>query len=244
MDTPKKVTAYDLPIRIFHWLFALAFLAAYLIAISFDDEHALFPYHKMAGLTLALLLVLRLAWGVAGTTYARFSSFRLNPKELIQYFRDAVASKTKKYVGHNPASSYAAIIMFLSAAGLAATGILMTTGYETDFYEETHELLAHLFLITVIVHVGGILFHRIRHRDSLWTSMLTGNKTVGHDRQGIQSTRPLAGFLLVILIFSWIGYLANQYNSDNRTLTLFGNTLTLGENEHENHAPEEEYDDD
>ena len=213
-----------------------------------DDESPLFSYHMQAGLTIAFLLVLRFIWGFTGTTYARFSSFTLNPIELIRYFKDAVITKTKAYLGHNPASSYAAVIMFACAIGLAISGILMATGGENDSLEEVHELLANIFLITVIIHIVGIIFHNVKHRDSLWSSMLDGKKKTSSDTPGIASTRPVAGLLFMILFVSWLGYLVTNYDSSTQTLNILGTELRLGEAEHESeHGYEdhdEEYDDD
>ncbi|MEX2605298.1 MAG: cytochrome b/b6 domain-containing protein, partial [Gracilimonas sp.] len=75
MKTNSKTTVYDWPTRIFHWLFAFLFLGAYLIVEIVDDENPLFTLHMMAGLTIGFMLILRIFWGFAGTTYARFSSF-------------------------------------------------------------------------------------------------------------------------------------------------------------------------
>ncbi len=229
----KKISVYDLPTRLFHWLFAFLFIAAFAISKTVDDESPLFSYHMLAGLSIAFLLVLRFTWGFIGTAYARFSSFKLNPVELIGYFKDAVVAKTKAYLGHNPASSYAAVIMFACAIGLAVTGILMANGGENDSLEEIHELLANIFLISVIVHVIGIAFHHVKHRDSLWSSMVDGKKKVSSDTPGIAGTRPAAMLLFAILFASWLGYLINNYDSGNRTLNLLGTELSLGESEHE-----------
>jgi len=229
----KKITVYDLPTRFFHWAFAFLFLSAFIIVKTVDDESRFFSYHMLAGLTIAFLLVLRTIWGFAGSTYARFSSFRLRPVELLQYFVDAVISKTRNYLGHNPASSYAAVIMFACAGGLATSGILMATGGESDFLEELHELLANIFLISVIVHIGGIVFHHLRHNDSLWSSMFDGKKNIKTNKPGIVSTRPIMGILFVVLTLSWMGYLYNNYNSTTQTLNLMGTELVLGEVEHE-----------
>jgi cytochrome b len=244
----KKTSVYDLPTRFFHWLFAFLFITAFAIAKTVDDESPLFSYHMLAGLTIAFLLVLRFIWGFIGTTYARFSSFKLNPIELIQYFKDTVVTKTKAYLGHNPASSYAAVIMFTCAIGLAISGILMATGGENDSLEEIHELLANIFLISVIIHVVGIVFHHVKHRDSLWSSMLDGKKKTSLDTSGITSMRPVAGLLFVILFVSWLGYLITSYDSSTHTLNLLGTELRLGETEHESEFGyedhDEEYDDD
>jgi len=232
MKANSKTTVYDLPTRFFHWLFAFLFLGAYLIAEIVDDENPLFTLHMMAGLTIGFMLILRILWGFVGTTYARFSSFKLNPIEFIQYLKNAVVKKTKRYLGHNPASSYAAVIMFICAAGLAITGIAMTNGGENDFYEETHELLANIFLITVIAHVGGIIYHQFKHRDSLWSSMLDGKKEALPEKIGITNSKRFAGILFLILTLTWTGFLYSRYDSTNQVLDIFGQELILGEEEH------------
>ena len=176
------------------------------------------------------------------------ASFKLNPIELIRYFKDAVVTKTKAYLGHNPASSYAALIIFACAIGLAISGILIAKGGENDSIQEIHELLANIFLITVIIHVVGIGFHNLKHRDSLWSSMLDGKKKTTSDITGIAGTRPVAALLIVILFVSWLGYLTTNYDSSTQTLSLPGTELRLGEAEHgsehgyQDH--DEEYDDD
>lgn len=240
MKKPKKTSVYDWPTRIFHGLFAVLFLAAFIIAQTVDDENSIFSLHMLAGLTMLFLLVLRLIWGFIGTTYARFSSFRLNPVELLQYFKEAVIKKTRRYLGHNPASSYAAVIMFISAIGLAVTGILMAGSTESDFYEEAHELLANVFLITVILHVAGIIFHQFKHRDGLWWSMVDGKKESLPGKWGINSSRLAAGILFLILTLAWSGYLYSNYNRTTQTLNFFGNELVLGEEEHEDRSLYEE----
>lgn len=243
----KKISVYDLPVRLFHWLFALLFITAFAIVKLVDDESPLFSYHMLAGLSIAFLLVLRIIWGFAGTRYARFSSFKLKPVELMGYLKDAVFTKTKSYLGHNPASSYAAVVMFACAIGLAVSGILMSTGGENDTLEEVHELLSNIFLISVIVHVLGIVFHHLKHRDSLWSSMIDGKKGTISGARGIRSTRPVAFSILVVLFVSWIGYLATNYDNNTQTLNIMGTELRLGESEHESeHGYEghEEDDDD
>ena len=135
--------------------------------------------------------------------------------------------------------------MFICAAGLAITGVMMTGGSESDFYEETHQLLANIFLITVIAHVGGIMFHHIKHRDSLWSSMFDGKKNALSGKTGITNSKRFAGILFLILTLGWTGYLYSKYDSTNNTLDFFGQELVLGEEEHESEsAYEEEHDDD
>lgn len=241
MKENHKTTVYDWPTRIFHWLFAFLFLGAYLTVELVDDENPIFSLHMMAGLTIGFILILRIVWGFVGTTYARFSSFEMSPIKFLEYLKDAVVAKTKRYLGHNPASSYAAIIMFICAAGLAVTGVMMTGGGESDVIEEIHELLANIFLITVVAHVGGIIFHHVKHKDSLWSSMFTGKKNALPAESGIIYSKRLTGILFVIVTLAWTGYLYSKYDATNQTLDLFGQELVLGESEHDSDHDEEIY---
>lgn len=249
MEKNKKTLVYDLPTRFFHGLFAILFLVSFIIAETIDEESTLFAYHMLAGLTIVFLLVLRFVWGFIGTAYARFSSFELNPIKLIQYIKDTVTTKTKQYMGHNPASSYAAIVMFICAIGLAITGIAMVNGNGNDFYEESHEILSNLFMITVVLHVGGIIFHQFKHNDSLWSSMFDGKKKASQEGIGISSSKKITGLVFLVLTLTWTGYLYTNYNRTTQTLNLFGQELALGEAEHESGSDfetenHEEHDDD
>ena len=111
----RKQLIYDLPTRIFHWAFAGLFVFAFFIAKTVDDENPVFSYHMLAGLMLGGLVTLRIIWGFLGTNYARFSSFALHPKDLIQYLTGILSGNKKRWAGHNPTSSWAALIMMASA---------------------------------------------------------------------------------------------------------------------------------
>ena len=64
--TKKSILVWDLPTRMFHWLFALSFLGAYLSA----DGERWRLLHVTLGYTLAGLLVFRLAYGLFGPRQA------------------------------------------------------------------------------------------------------------------------------------------------------------------------------
>ena len=162
----KKQLIYDLPTRVLHWLFAGLFLSAFCISNIFDDESPIFSYHMLIGLILVFVVVLRLIWGLFGTKYARFSGFSLNPIELLRYFQGILTGSKKRWSGHNPATSWAAIIMILLASGLGITGFLMTSGTNRDSIKDIHELLANGFIIIVIFHIAGIIIHSIRHQET------------------------------------------------------------------------------
>lgn len=227
----KKIRVYDLPTTIFHWIFAILFLTAFGITKVVDDESALFTFHMLIGIMLFAVVVWRITWGFVGSKYARFSSFQLNPKDLLIYFRDFFTTKTKRYLGHNPASSWAAIIMFILALGLGLTGYMMAQGTGKDFYEDIHELMANAFIIVVIFHVVGILLHTFRHRDNIGLSMINGKKDALNDEPGIIKSHRLAALVFVAFVGLFAFLLSKNYNSRSQTLNFFGTVLQLGESE-------------
>ncbi len=230
----RKSLAYDLPTRLFHWIFAGLFVSAFFIAKTIDDDSPTYAYHMLLGITLAFTAALRIIWGVVGTRYARFSSFRLSPRDLIEYFSSLLSNKTARELGHNPASSWAAIAMLFFTFGLAFTGIQMAQGNNKEFFEEIHELFANAFVLTVLVHIGGVVFHTLRHKDPIALSMVTGQKTTDGSEPAIQSSRPIIAVLFLILISAFGMKLVKNYDSTTQKLNAFGLSLQLGEAENEN----------
>jgi cytochrome b len=233
----RQVLVYDLPTRLFHWLFAGFFVTAFAIANLVDDESARFSLHMLAGLGMGFVVLLRLAWALVGTRHARFTDFALDPRQLLAYLKGMVSGGSRRWIGHNPASSWAAVAMVALALGLGVTGYLMATG-GGDALEEAHELMANAFLVVVLLHLGGVAAHVLRHRDRLQATMVTGSKPALAGEQVSVRSAPFAGLALVVLTSCFVGYLLQNYDARARTLQLFGSTLQLGENEHEHGSGE------
>lgn len=228
----QKKLIYDLPIRIFHLAFSGLFVFAFFIAKTVDDENPTFMYHMLAGLMLGGLVTLRIIWGFLGTNYARFSSFALHPKDLIEYMKGILSGNKKRWAGHNPASSWAALIMMGSALMLAVSGVFMTSGYKESF-EDIHELLANAFLVTVLLHITGVLLHALRHQDGIALAMVHGKKEEAEGHSTISGHKPIAALLLIVLMGVFGGYLLKNLNTSTNQLNIFGRSLTLGEVEKE-----------
>lgn len=244
----RSTLVYDLPTRIFHWVFSSLFLITFFIAKTVKDESIVFSYHSLLGLLLGALVLWRIFWGFFGSKHAKFSGFCLNLAELKSYLSGIVSGSKKRWPGHNPASSWAAVAMFALTLGLASTGYLMTTGNK-ELFEDVHELLANTFIVIAVLHISGVLLHSARHRDTIALSMVDGKKELSGNEEAIASSKPLAGIILVALIFSASIYIYKNFNPQNKTLSLLGNTLQLGEQEHENEGKDgantnEENDDD
>lgn len=226
-----KRLIYDLPTRLFHWLFAFLFLFAFIIGKTVDDESPTYVYHMMAGLGISFIVVLRIIWGLIGSRHARFVHFNLNPKNLVQYFKDILDGKLTKYSGHNPASSWAAILMFVLALGLGTTGFLMTSSeFGKETYEDIHELFAHVFIVVVIAHIAGIILHTLRHKELISLSMILGTKDHIKEEDSIQKSYRLVAVIFIALYMAFSMNIAKSYNPQNGQLQFFGTILQLGEN--------------
>lgn len=236
MSSMKTKRVYDYPTRVFHWLFALLFVIAFTIGTTVDDDSALFLFHMLAGLVLCALVLFRVIWGFVGTKHARFSGFALHPKDLLRYAKDILAGTSSKWPGHNPASSWAAILMMAFALGLGITGYLMANDQAGDYIEDLHELLANGFLTIVLLHIAGLALHSLRHQDGLWKSMFTGLKTELPEQIDHVPAYLGIGTILLLGTVGFSGHLVQNLDSNNRTVTILGTQFVLGEQEDGEHA--------
>ena len=225
----KQKLVYDFPTRVFHWMFVALFCVAYGIGNFVDDENPIYSYHMLAGLTLLSVVAIRLVWGFTGSKFARFSSFRLHFKELIDYFVNLLAPMNKTYMEHNPASSWASLVMMVCAILLGISGIIMSQG-ENKSVKEVHEIIATLFVLTATTHIAGIIVHTIIRKDPIGLSMVSGKKTLMDESHTpiTETHRPLGlAYIVVVLLIG--GVLLKNYSSETRQLHLLGQTLQLGE---------------
>jgi cytochrome b len=198
----NRVLVWDLPTRLFHWLLALSFAGAFLTA----DSERQRDIHVLLGYTFAGLIAFRLAWGIAGTRYARFRSFGFAPREIGRYLGSLLSGAPRRYLGHNPAGSVAIFLLLGLGAAIAASGITMFNGIDGDGLEELHEGAANAMLAVVFVHVAGVLVSSVLHRENLIRSMITGRK-LGEPGEGIRSSRAWLGALLLAAVLAfWYGY--------------------------------------
>lgn len=234
----KKLLAFDLPTRLFHWTFVFLFASAFFIAKTIDSDSLNFSYHMLLGMTLSLAVVLRIIWGLIGSRYAKFTSFELGPTKLMGYFLDLFTRKTRLTLHHNPASSWSALVMMLLALGLGITGYLMTTGPEKETFEEIHELFGNGLLIIAILHVVGVAAHTIRHKDLIGLSMITGKKSSDSNQEPISNQHPLVAIIFLMIVVGFSTYAFKSFDTNTRQLSFMGITFNLGESEEGNEGGE------
>ncbi len=190
----QTILVWDLPTRIFHWLLVTAFFAAWLTSTS---DRFLF-HHVFAGYVFIGLLAFRLVWGMIGSYYARFRSFAHHWSSVWEYIKGLMTGQAARYIGHNPAGSYAIFAILLLGITVTVLGLIVLGGEEGHgplrgivSYElgsgskELHETLAILMLLLVFAHVGGVIVESLLHKENLIWAMITGRKPAQDDAKKI-----------------------------------------------------------
>ncbi len=185
----EQVKVWDLPVRLFHWLLVAGFVLSYLTAeFHFPDVHILIGY------ALIVLLAFRLVWGFAGNQYARFKSFVFSPQATLSYVRSLRSGHPQHYYGHNPAGALMvfgllALLSAVFASGLVTLAVidfegplLFLANWVSDdtsyFFRHSHDFLVDVALLTIPLHLLGVVAGSWQHKENLVRSMVTGMKKV------------------------------------------------------------------
>jgi cytochrome b len=224
-----RILVWDLPVRVFHWLLAASFAGAFLTAESerYRDVHVLLGY------TFLGLLAFRLFWAVAGTRYARISSFAFGPAAVLRYVRSLLIAKPLHYVGHNPAGSWVIYGLVVLGFVVAVSGYAVYSEAGGHWLEELHEGAANAMLALVIVHIAGVIVSSFVHRENLALAMLTGHKR-GSPSDAIRRTRWVTAVALIL----GIGVLWSGFPQGSPSLTAVERDVTTQQeqsNEHGSH---------
>ncbi len=168
----RRVKVWDLLVRAVHWGLVGSFALAWLTAESWDG------LHHWAGYAAGALIALRLLWGILGTRYARFSQFVRKPKGALAYLRAALRGRHRRYIGHNPLGGLMTVALIATMAATSLSGWMSIDGAfaAAGWLEDAHEFLANLLLALVGLHVAGVAFSSLLHRENLVRAMIDGRK--------------------------------------------------------------------
>lgn len=224
----SRILVWDRPTRLFHWFITVGLVACFAFAQLSDEHSSGFMTHMILGIVLGLMLAMRVVWGFVGSRYARFDSFLFSPAKVLSYIRGAFTGQERQYVGHNPSSSYGIFAMLILLGTAVATGLMMSGGNEAA--EELHAASSYLLLAVVGVHLIGVVWYSVRHRENITLSMITGTK-VGESADAIPSSRPIAALLFVAVVgIVTVGLFQNYDRAKGQTKLPFLNTvIPLGE---------------
>jgi len=180
--TEKKLV-WDLPLRLFHWLFGLSIIATW-IAIEIREEQL----HIYLGYFIIFLLFFRFCWGIWGTTHSQFRHFFPWPKQVKNYLCALLSGNVKETAGHNPLGSLMVFLMFAVVTFQVATGLFLegevwSGPYERSVSSDTADTLENLhntnfsiIQVLILVHILAILGHYFFKKQNLIIPMITGKK--------------------------------------------------------------------
>ena len=177
---PQK-RVVDAPTRMFHALFALSFLGAYLTA----DTERWRALHVSLGYTLAGLLLFRLFYGLFGPRHVRLGlllrKLRGGPawaQGVVQQLRAGHIDRIGWTQGQNLAMALAVLALLLLALPLTFSGWATYAEwgghFGSELFEELHEFFGNAFLAVVLAHIGLVAaLSLLRRRNQAWP-MVTG----------------------------------------------------------------------
>jgi cytochrome b len=168
----NSVTVWDPVVRIFHWTVVAGCLAN--LFIVEDGGRA----HEVIGYAVAAVLAVRVVWGFVGTRYARFSDFVPGPRRLRDYLTLLAQAREPRQLGHNPAAAVMMLVLMALLAAVSVTGWMATLDafWGVEWVEELHETLSNVLFLFVFLHILGVVYTSIHHRENLPGAMLHGRK--------------------------------------------------------------------
>lgn len=198
MENDKQTVVWDLLVRICHWALVIGVALAFFTAEDFPETH------EIVGVAIAVIVVVRVLWGLIGSRHARFSDFVYRPDKVGAYLGNLFFLRGRRYLGHSPAGGAMVVAILLTLTVTVATGLatefsvpepspaagITSAGVETSaaataravreenesFIGQIHEASTNVLLVLIGLHIAGVLLASFAHRENLVTAMFTGRK--------------------------------------------------------------------
>ncbi|MDV6315152.1 cytochrome b/b6 domain-containing protein [Idiomarina sp. HP20-50] len=166
---------WDKFVRSFHWLLVLCFCLNY-----FFLEHGS-NFHQAVGYTAAVLVVMRIVWGVIGPYNARFSSFTPSVPGIKKHLCELKQRKVKQEQGHNPLGGLMVFVILVLFLLQAVTGFLreeITALYGNSVLTSIHSISANTIFFFSILHIIAVIFTAYFGRVELIKPMISGKRRI------------------------------------------------------------------
>lgn len=199
----------DAPTRMFHWLFALSFLGAYLTA----DGERWRSLHVTLGYTLAGLLGFRVLYGIFGPREVCLSAMWRRLSGTPTWLKSLTISKTPASINWRQGQN---LLMALAVVALLVIVVPLTlSGYGAyndwgdflggDWISELHEFFGEAFLVVVLAHLGFILGLSVLRRKNQAMPMLTG-RVKGSGPNLVQKNRVWLAVMLLLAVLAYTSW--------------------------------------
>jgi cytochrome b len=208
-----KARLWDLPTRLFHWTLVL------LVGLSWwSAEEEKLQLHLWLGYTVVFLIVFRILWGFLGSSTARFSSFAVGPRSVVQYLR---AGFRWPIAGHAPLGALSVVALLVLLVVLVGSGLIasdedglfagslshLVSISTSEAATELHEEVFDILLVFIGLHVAAILFYRLVLGRRLVGPMITGRADLPRGMEPMRPATPIVAIFCVIVALAataWI----------------------------------------
>jgi cytochrome b len=205
----EKRLVWDLPLRLFHWLFAISIFASWYTAEVDEME-----IHFWLGYFMIGLILFRVIWGFIGPRHARFASFLKRPPAVWLYAKSLGSGEHPQSIGHNPLGGLMVIAMLLLVGAQASTGLFASddilwagpynpsvSGAMADKLSAFHQLNFNVILGAIVLHLLAIAFYALAKRHYLVPPMFHGMKlaTIVPEHEAIASSQILKAMIVVAI---------------------------------------------
>ena len=212
----QQTLVWDLPLRLFHWALALAFVISWVTAeagIEWADAH-LYSGYSVLG-----LIAFRLIWGFVGTYHARFRNFIRGPRALIKSLTALPKKTAPTAPGHSAVGGWASILLILLMLGQATSGLFITddilfsgpynsivSSALADTLGSFHHLNFNFLIAAVSMHLCIMLWYALRKSHNLVTPMVKGYTRCAPN-EGVPSSEIIRALICASVVAGLLGLL-------------------------------------
>jgi cytochrome b len=208
-----RLRVWDLPTRVMHWLLVASIAVCWWTGINNELE-----YHLYSGYVALWIVLMRLYWGVVGSSTARFVNFVRGPKAIFDYARTLHRRDTPHTHGHNALGAISVLAMLGLVLAVVVLGLFavdvdgLYSGPLSSYVSfRTGRHIAHLhykwfnILLWVIgLHLLAVVFYYVHKRHDLVFPMISGRRKGAHVADAEMQVAPLWRFAVGAAIVSVI----------------------------------------
>ena len=214
----RRVFVWDLPVRVFHW--SLAALAVFSFVTGKIGGASVLEWHMRSGYAILALLLFRIAWGLAGSSTARFAAFIAGPRRAWAYGRELLAHRRSLPFGHNPLGGWMVLLLLAVFLVQATSGLFVDDEIATQGplavkvsdawvarMSALHAWNGWVVAGVSLLHVVAIAVYRFAFHAKLVAAMVSGWRSIEDDdpRESIRPA-PLALALVILALAAALVY--------------------------------------
>lgn len=215
MKQTPKFPVWDIPTRLFHWLLAMGFAAAWLTYKTNKME-----LHSWIGYGLLTLLLFRLVWGVIGSPHSRFGDFVHGPGTVLSYIKGDLSPTP----GHNPLGGWSVVVLLTLLVIQAVTGLFngddilfdgpFRAAVDSSLADSLGALHGKLFYVIVglvCLHVVAVCWHQWAKKEQILHAMISGHKkNISGKNKPAPLWRAIVALLVCAGLIWWVISLAPE----------------------------------